>query len=170
MMRKKFPKIHTDALAQEMYTPREATMQIIPFLNKSWEVWEMCYGEGHMAEVMKSQGISVVGGKNIDCFQWEPEKYDCIVTNPPYRNNKDFLEKAIRSGRPFALLMRLEHIGGVRASKLLKGVDVKILIPEKRINFITPKMRCGVKTGGSPFHTVWVTYKMISSPNQLIYL
>ena len=166
----KYPKLHTTDLAQELYTPPSATAQIVPFIPKGLVVWEMCYGRGDMANALRDSGISVVGDKNMDCFIDEPEAYDIIVTNPPYRNNKDFLERAIKSGKPFALLMRLEHIGGVRASDLLKDLDIKILIPKRRINFITPKMRDGKSVGGSQFHTIWVTYKLVDDPRQIIYL
>ena len=166
----KYPKLHTTNLAQELYTPPSATAQIVPFIPKDLVVWEMCYGRGDMADALRSSSIKVVGNKDMDCFIHEPEAYDIIITNPPYRNNKDFLERAIKSGKPFALLMRLEHIGGVRASDLLKDLDIKILIPKKRINFITPKMRDGESAGGSPFHTIWVTYKLVNDPRQIIYI
>lgn len=166
----KYPKLHTSDLAQELYTPPEATRQIIQFLDKSKIVWEMCYGKGHLADELKRNNIKVVGKENMDCFLEEPEKYDLIITNPPYRNNKDFLERCIKSKKPFALLIRLEHLGGVRASRLLKDLDIKILIPKKRINFITPKMREGKSVGGSQFHTIWITYKIIKSKKQIIYL
>lgn len=165
----KYPKLHTSNLAQELYTPPTATKQIVPYIPKKSIVWEMCYGRGDMAKELERNNIKVVGNKNMDCFEKEPEKYDLIITNPPYRNNKDFLERAIQSKKPFALLMRLEHLGGVRASELLKDLDIKILIPQKRINFITPKMRKGELVGGSQFHTIWITYKLIKDKRQIIY-
>lgn len=166
----KFPKLNIDDISQEMYTPPEATKQIIPFLSKNKIIWEMCYWEWHMAEELRKNWFEVVWEKWKNCFEWQPEKFDIIVTNPPYRNNKDFLEKTINSWKPFALLMRLEHLWWVKASKLLKNLDIKILIPEKRINFVTPKMREGKKVGWAAFHTIWITYGIIESKKQIIYL
>lgn len=166
----KYPKLHTTNLAQELYTPPEATQQIIPFIKKDLIVWEMCYGRWDLADELKRNGITVVGRTDMDCFEEEPDEYDVIITNPPYRNNKDFIKRAIDSWKPFALLVRLEHLWWVQASKLLKDLDIKILIPEKRINFITPKMREWDKVWGSPFHTVWLTYKLVEDKRQIIYL
>lgn len=166
----KFPKLSITDASQEMYTPPEATRQIIPFLPKNKIIWEMCYWEWHMAEELWKNWFEVVWEKWKNCFEWQPEKFDIIVTNPPYRNNKDFLEKAINSKKPFALLIRLEHLWWVKASKLLKNLDIKILIPEKRISFITPKMREGKKVWWAAFHTIWITYGIIESNKQIIYL
>jgi len=113
----------------------------------------MCYGRGDMADVLKKAGHRVVGGENLDCFI-SHVNFDLIITNPPYRNNKEFVKLAIKSKKPFAFLMRLEHLGGVEAFEIFKDLDVKILIPKRRIDFITSKTRENIKVGGSPFHTV----------------
>ena len=164
-----YSRLHTTDLAQQMYTPPDATRQIVPYIPVSAVVWEMCYGRGDMADELRNNGVYVVGETDRDCFG-EPPEFDVIVSNPPYRNNKDFIARAIELGKPFALLVRLEHLGGVTASRLLRDLDIKLLIPEKRINFITPKMQNGEKAGGSPFHTIWLTYKLVDSDRQIIYL
>lgn len=166
----KYPKLNTTSLAQELYTPPEATRQIIEFLPKNKIIWEMCYGRGDMADELRANGFEVVGNSEIDCFNEEPELFDIVVTNPPYRNNKDFIERAIMSNKPFAMLIRLEHLGGVRASRLLGDLEFTVLVPQKRINFITPKMREGKNVGGSPFHTVWLTHRIFEDNQQIIYL
>jgi len=166
----KFPKLHTSDLAQELYTPPHATRQIIPYIPKWYVVWEMCYWKWHLAEELENNWISVVWWEWLDCFEYEPPAYDMIITNPPYRNNKDFLERAFDSWKSFALLMRLEHLWWVSASRILRDKNIKILIPERRINFITPKMREWKKVWWSPFHTVWVTYNLLSDNRQIIYI
>ncbi|MFA7074130.1 MAG: hypothetical protein WC234_02955 [Endomicrobiaceae bacterium] len=59
--------------------------------------------------------------------------------------------------------------GGVEAYELFKDLDIKIIIPKKRINYITPKMMAGKKVGGSPFHSVWIT-KGFNLPKQINYI
>ena len=70
---------------------------------------------------------------------------------------------------PFALLLRLEHLGGVSAMKILDNIDFSVFIPEKRINYITPKMIAGEKVGGSPFHSIWLTHG-VDLPKQINYV
>ncbi len=165
MEKLKFPKLHN---FNEMFTPPEAMDYITPFLNKELVYWECCYGEGHMAKELKKRGFNVVGNKNIDCLKDQPDNWDFLITNPPFNGNKKFIRRAIELSKPFAMLIRLEHLGGVEAMNLLGGIYFQIIIPEKRINYITPKMNKGEKVGGSPFHSIWITMGL-NLENQIIY-
>jgi len=163
---KKYPELHN---FNEMFTPPEAMNYITPFLSKEIVYWEACYGVGHMAKELEKRGFEVVGNKNIDCLEDEPVDWGFFITNPPFNGNKKFIKRAIELGKPFALLIRLEHLGGVEAMNLLKDLDFQIIIPEKRINYITPKMLAGEKVGGSPFHSIWITCGL-KLPKQINYL
>ena len=166
MSNRQFPKLHN---FNDMYTPPEAMKYIIPFLDKRLIYWESCYGKGHMADELKRKGFKVVGNLGIDCLKEQPPEWDFMITNPPFKTNKIFIERAIKLNKPFAFLIRLEHLGGVKALELLKDLDFKIIIPERRINFITSKMLKGEKVGGSPFHSIWLTYKL-DLPKQINYI
>ncbi len=161
-----YPKLHN---FNDMYTPPEAMDYIAPFLDKSLIYWEACFGEGHMAKELKKRGFDVWGLKSLNCLIEEPPIWDFLITNPPFNGNKKFIKRAIELGKPFALLIRLEHLGGVEAMKLLKDFDFKIIIPEKRINYITSRMITGHKVGGSPFHSIWLTYRL-KLPKQINYI
>lgn len=164
-MKKEYPKLHN---FNDMYTPPEAMFSIYSFLPKDKIYWEACYGLGHMAKELEKNGYRVVGNNNIDCLIEQPKDWDIFITNPPFNGNKKFFKRAIELGKPFAFLCRLEHIGGVEASRLFKDLDIQIIIPQKRINYITPKMMRGEKAGGSPFHSIWVTYGL-KLPKQINY-
>lgn len=164
-MNKEFPKLHN---FNDMYTPPEALLSIIDFLPKDKIYWEACYGLGHMAKELKNKGFNVVGNSDIDCLIEQPKEWDIFITNPPFNGNKKFFKRAIELKKPFVFLCRLEHIGGVEAMKLFKDLDIQIIIPEKRINYITPKMLIGEKVGGSQFHSIWVT-KGLNLKKQIIY-
>lgn len=152
---KVFPTLHN---FNDMFTPPEAVDYIEPYLDRSKVYWECCYGQGHMAKELERRGFKVVGHPEMDCLKEEPETWDVSITNPPFSNNKVFVERMIQLGKPFVFLLRLEHLGGVGACRLLKDLNVSIVIPEKRINYITPKMQRGEKVGGSQFHSIWLTY------------
>jgi len=162
----KFPKLNK---FDEMFTPPEALDSIIPFLNRKLNYWECCYGQGHLANELIKRGFKVKGSNKIDCLNEEVTDWNFLITNPPFSDNKIFLKRAIELKKPFALLIRLEHLGGVEALKLLKSFDFQIIIPERRINYITPKMQKGIKVGGSPFHSIWITYKL-NLPKQINYI
>ena len=160
----KYPKLHK---FDKINTPPEALDYIEKYLNKNLIYWEFCYGDGFLAKELEKRGFKVVGNKDIDSLK-EEVKCDFIITNVPFSNNKDFIERAIKLNKPFALLIRLEHLGGVRAFSLLKDLNFQIIIPKKRINYITPKMLRGEKVGGSQFHSIWIT-RGIKLPKQINY-
>lgn len=162
---KEYPKLHN---FNDMYTPPEALLSIIEFLPKDKIYWEACWGMGHLAKELQNKGLMVVGNENMNCLNDQPEKWDIFITNPPFNGNKKFFKRAIKLKKPFVFLCRLEHIGGVEAKRLFKDLDIQIIIPEKRINYITPKMMNGENVGGSPFHSIWVTYGL-SLSKQIIY-
>lgn len=163
----KFPKLHK---FNEMFTPPEALSYIIPFLDSRLIYWEACYGKGHMADELRRNNFTVIGNESINCLKEEPnDHWDIWITNPPFNGNKKFIKRAIDLNKPFIFLLRLEHLGGVEAMRLLKDLDFKIIIPEKRINYITPKMMQGKKVGGSTFHSIWLIYG-INLPKQINYV
>ena len=92
-----------------------------------------------MADELSKRGFIVVGNMDIDCLKEEPDKWDVFMTNPPFNGNKKFFKRAIELGKPFVFLCRLEHLGGVEASKLFRNLNIQIVIPKRRINYITPK-------------------------------
>ncbi|MBP7007134.1 MAG: hypothetical protein KBB16_03685 [Candidatus Pacebacteria bacterium] len=106
---REYPKLHN---FNDMYTPPEAMVSIIPYLPKDKIYWEACYGLGHMATELQNNGYQVVGNKDIDCLIEEPKEWDIFITNPPFNGNKKFFKRAIELGKPFAFLCRLEHMGG----------------------------------------------------------
>jgi len=161
----KYPKLHN---FNDMYTPPEALDYITHYLDKDLIYWEACYGMGHMAKELRERGFKVFGDSGMDCLSGQPNLWDFFITNPPFNGNKKFIRRAIELGKPFAFLICLEHLGGVEAMMLLKDLDFKIIIPEKRINYIKPKSMRGEKVGGSPFHSIWLTYG-VNLPKQINY-
>lgn len=161
-----YPKLNN---FNDMYTPPEAMQYIMLYLPKNKIYWEACFGLGHMANELIENGYNVVGNKDMDCLIEEPKNWDIFITNPPFNGNKKFFRRAIELDKPFAILCRLEHLGGVQAYELFKDINIQIIIPDKRINYITPKMIKGEKVGGSQFHSVWVT-KGLNLPKIINYI
>jgi len=161
---KEFPKLKNN---NEMYTPEIAMDYIMKFLPKDWIYWECCYGQGHMAKTLSKNNFNVIGYRDLDCLINEPAgSYDCIITNPPFNGNKKFVKRAIELNKPFVFLLRLEHLGGVEACRLLQNLDIQIVIPEKRINYMKQNNE---KSAGSPFHSIFLTYKL-KLPKQINYI
>lgn len=155
-LKMEYPKLHN---FNDMYTPPEAVDIISKYLPKNKIYWEACYWMWHFANRLTENWFAVVGNSEIDCLNQQPKERDIFITNPPFNWNKKFLERAIQLKKPFVILFRLEHLGGVKASKLLKELDnYTIIIPKKRINYITPKVMKWGKVWGASFHSVFLCY------------
>ena len=101
--------------------------------NFSPVVWENAVGEGHLAEVLKQHGYKVKcsdiidrGYPNthiLDFLKFTPNKeLDLdIITNPPYKYAKQFVEKALQcisTGHKVAMFLKLQFLEGKERRKL----------------------------------------------------
>ena len=68
----------------------------------------------------------------------------------------EFLENCYEIGKPFALLRPLTALEGKKRGELYKKYGIQLIIPNKRINFITPSG----KGSGSWFATSWFCWKL----------
>lgn len=71
-------------------------------LNKN--IWECACGEGHLSNVLKKEGFDVLstdlidrgyGDGIVDFLKYDSNYDGDILTNPPYKYAKEFVEKAI---------------------------------------------------------------------------
>ena len=152
---------HTD----EVFTPKYAINPLLPFLKKNWKIWECAWGKGSLAKHFEDEGFKVEGNKAENFLLIDKNEFiDCIVTNPPYSIKDKFLEKCYKIGKPFALLMPLTALEGIKRGALYKKYGIQLIIPNRRINFIMPN-----KQGGAWFQTAWFCYKL-NLPKDLMFV
>ena len=141
-------KIQMNGRSDEFGTPKEGLNYLLPFLNKEWVVWECAYGKGSLAKHLINEGFNVIGSGE-DFFKTKMD-CDCLITNPPYSLKGQFLERAFELKKPFAFLLPLTTLEGKFRGKIFRENKIQIIIPNSRINFITPN---GGKS--SWFATAW---------------
>lgn len=96
------------------------------------KIWEPACGEGHMSEVLKAHGYDVTSTDLIDRgygrggidflrtppnFTWEGD----IITNPPYKYAKEFVEHALKvceDGAKIAMFLKIQFLEGKARRKL----------------------------------------------------
>ena len=144
------------AYSDDFQTPPEALDYLVPFLKKDWLIWECAMGKGNLVKALREKGFNVIGTDILhgyDFLRWAPERFDCIVTNPPYSLKNEFLERCYELRKPFALLLPLTTLETRRRQRLFKEYGVEIIVLPKRINFETPSG----KGSGSWFAVAWFT-------------
>lgn len=86
-----------------------------------------------------SGGYDVVRSSLIegqDFFEYEPEKWDIMISNPPFSKKDDVLQRAFDLGKPFALLLPANSIQGKKRFKIFKN-EIQMLCFDRRIDFHT---------------------------------
>lgn len=116
----------------------------------SQNVWECASGENHLAEVFRHYGYTV---RTSDIVKRTPttevlDFLDCnvqhwdgdIITNPPYTNAQEFVEKAlsvVSEGHKVAMFLRLQFLEGLHRYDLFKENPPKVVYVSSK------RMRCG---------------------------
>ena len=160
----------TNGKNDECYTPEYVVEAILPYIPKGKIVWcPFDKEESQFVRVLKEKGFNVVNshidnGQNF--FEYEPEKWDLIVSNPPFTNKKAFFERAFELGKPFMLLMTAQWLNdSAPVSLYLKhNKDMQIIHFKKRVEFKCP---CGV-SGKVPFKSVFFCCDILNKGNVLV--
>jgi len=129
---------------------------LLPYLKKDWTIWECGEGKGNLTKHFREKGYEVVGSDILDgrdFLLWKPEKFDVIITNPPYSLKQQFLTRAYSLGKPFAFLLPLTTFETAKRQQLFKKYGLEVIFFDKRINFETPSG----KGSSSWFGTAWFT-------------
>lgn len=142
---------HTDAERQEhdYYATDPIAIDLLAqtgFFNNVRSVLEPACGGGHLAEAMRERGILVTatdlynhnyGRWGIDFFSWEKYNGDAIVTNPPYKYAREFVEHAIHIGCPkVAMFLKLTFLEGEKRYSLFKKY------PPRYVAVCTNRIQC----------------------------
>lgn len=78
--------------------------------------------------------------------------YDYVITNPPFSLKDKVIERCLKSGKPSALVLPIEALGGKRRHELYKQYGYPtVYIPTRRINYISPD---GGQTKANHFHSI----------------
>ena len=138
------------------YTPEYAINPIIPYLNKSWQIWECCNGGGNMSSILEKNDLTCIKSDILtgeDFLTSNRTDFSAIVTNPPFSLKDKFLAKCFESNKPFALLLPLTALEGKFRQSLYKKYGVQVILMNKRVNYMNHE-----KGNGCWFASAWFTH------------
>ena len=142
----------------EIYTPDYAVYPLLKHLPKNIIIWESTdYGESNITKVLKENGYKVISThkKNFDFLKDKPDfDFDMIITNPPYTLKDQFIEKCYSYNKPFALLLPITALEGVKRNRLYEKNGLQLIVLDRRINFIKGK--------SNYFNTSWFCWKLLT--------
>ena len=100
-------------------------------------IWECACGQGHLSEVLKNNGYDVFssdlinrnyGAPGINFLNRTNEWDGDILTNPPYKYAKEFVEKALELTKPGAyivMFLKIQFLEGKDRRKLFEKYPPK---------------------------------------------
>ena len=122
----------------ECYTPAYAVMPILKYIKKDAIVWcPFDTIDSEFVKLISKQNAVVYSHINDgkDFFTYEPEKWDVIISNPPFTNKRKFFERALLFNKPFALIMSNTWLNDSAPKQLFKDRDLQLLMFDKRIKY-----------------------------------
>jgi len=175
---------HTDKERQseDYYATEPRAVELLLECEEFVNVWECASGQGHLAEVLKQRGIL---GKASDLFDrqygevgidflkvtdtWDGD----IITNPPYKFAKEFVEKAmglVPAGHKVAMFLKVQFLEGKARKKLFEKYPPKIIyVSSSRLlcakNGLFQEMKDG---GGSAVAYAWFVWQKGYSGDTII--
>lgn len=122
----------------ECYTPEYAVEPILKYIPKKAVVW--CPFDNEDSEFVKQIiKTNIVICSHIktgkDFFEYEPDKWDIIISNPPFTGKREIFERALSLNKPFALLMSNTWLNDSAPKQLFKDKDLQLLMFDKRIEY-----------------------------------
>lgn len=126
----------------ECYTPEYAITPLLEFLDnfKTKTIWCPFDKENsNFVKILNSNDFNVIfshieDGK--DFYNYEPNNWDIMISNPPFTNKRKIFERALSFNKPFALLMSLTWLNDSAPKQLFYEKDLQLLMFDKRIKFI----------------------------------
>ena len=148
-------------------------------------VWECACGEGHLSKVLENHGYKVKSSDLIDRgyegteildflkLTREDIKHDFdrdIITNPPYKYAKEFVEKALEismDSTKVAMFLKVTFLEGQARAKLFKKH------PPKTIYVFSKRVKCAKNgdfeaTGSSAVAYAWFIWEKGFKGNPII--
>lgn len=126
----------------EQWTPRYAVECLLPHIQhfKDKVIWcPFDDEESEFVKVLRENGFTVTFSHikdGLDFFKYQPEHFDVILSNPPYKNKRDFMERADSFGVPWAFLLPINIISdGILNNMFGDMRDMTVLVPNKRTRF-----------------------------------
>ena len=150
----------------EQYTPSYAVRPLLEFIPSNKIIWCPFDKEwSAFVDVLENNGNKVIYshidyGQNF--FDYEPQKWDILVSNPPFSKKDAVLRRAYELNKPFALLLPLTSLEGINRGKMYRENGIELLVFDRRCNFIYNNAK-----KSNWFNTSWFCWNVL--PKQLIF-
>lgn len=149
----------------EWYTPVECVKIIVPYLQVRGYRKILCpfdLPESNFVSVLQEAGFEVTASHlktGVDFFDiYDFDKYDAVVSNPPFSKRQKIFEKLFGANIPFALIINFNGLFDSHSRwELFSKNSFELLIPKGRMHFFNEECK-----GNSPnFQSIYVCHEIL---------
>lgn len=148
-------------LNDELYTPAKLVDIILPYVKDIYNIYRPVLGrdpifwcpfdteDSEFVRVLRDEHKYNVVFSHIsegkDFFNYEPEKWDIAISNPPFSKKMDIFKRLLNFGKPFAMLCNEMIINYQEVANLFTNYEIQLLAPDKKVSFNgkTSSFACG---------------------------
>lgn len=123
--------------------------------------------------VLKEQGYNVINSHIIeekDFYNYEPEKWDIIISNPPFKGKANIISRIIELGnKPFALIYGIQCFNSGGFTRIIGNLTKpQFVMLTKRLKFTKDVSVNDYKKLLSPtFHSMWICNNLFEEDLQI---
>ena len=152
----------------EYYTKVYAILPLLDYLEKGKTIWcPFDTEESNYVKVFRENGFNVISGHiadGKDFFQYEPDNYDYIISNPPYSLRESILERLFKLEKPFAMLINISGLFDSRVRfNLFRNNPFEIMVFNKRVDYIKTEEN----NSSPPFSSIYLCSRLL--PQQFVF-
>ena len=139
----------------ECYTPEYGVRPILKYIPKDATVWcpfDLSHSWFVKLIGQQNEVVSSHISQDQDFYEYEPDRWDIIVSNPPFTGKRQIFERALSFNKPFALLMSNTWLNDAAPKHLFENIDLELLMFDKRIEYIKDGKGMGSPTFSSSYY------------------
>ncbi len=151
-------------------TPKNVTQALMNFFGFTpLKIWEPACGTGSMSKVLEFYGHEVYssdkadygyGVTNSDFLTHIPDKkFDAIITNPPFKQSIEFIEKSLKEAPMVAMLLKTQYWHARNKYNLFNNNPPAYVLPLTwRPDFLEHERKAGEKKGAPTMDVAWTVW------------
>ena len=152
----------------ELFTPDYAVYPLLKYLDKELTVWCPFDKEtSSYVQIFQKEGYNVIYShldEGKDFFEYEPNNYDIIISNPPFSKKDEIIKRLYELGKSYCILVPLPTLQGQKRFKYM--LDCQALIFDKRISYYSDEGKTKMETSPA-FASIYLCRKFL--PRSLIF-
>ena len=150
--------------SDEFYTLEYAIKPLLKYIPSDKTIWcPFDKEESNFVKLLRENGNTVISGhieEGKNFFEYEPQNYDMIISNPPYSLRTQILERLFLIGKPFALLINESGLFDTKKRyEMLKNNPFEIMVFDKRVHY----KKNGIVKKQEPFKSIYLCSQLLPS-------